>query len=68
MKVRLGWVTFDFFLENKNFFCHFCWVRIERHFPLMSPFTYILKILFSFLAVSLTFLTTENRDVSSAID
>ena len=66
MKVRLGWITFNFYLESKTYFVIFVEAELEeivhqRYYLLMFS-----RSLFGLLADSLTFLMTENRDVLSA--
>ena len=64
MKVRLGWITLDFFLENKTSFAIFVGLGLKDIFHWWAHLVIFSGSLFNFLAVSLTFLTTETRDVS----
>ena len=54
------------FAGKNQFLCLFIRVRIEAHFPLESPFTYLFKSLFRSIFEASTFLTTEKSEVSSA--
>ena len=65
MKVRLGWINYDFFLENKTSFAIFVGSGLKDIFHWWAHLLIFSGPFLSFLAESLTFLTTENSYVSS---
>ena len=66
MKVRLEWTTLDFSLEIKSSLALFLGSGLKGIYHWSVHLLIFSRSLFKFLAVSLTFLTAENRDVSSA--
>ena len=66
LKMREGWMTLDFFLENKNSCAIFVGSGLKDIFHCCAHLFIFSRSLFWFAVVPLTFLTTENKDVSSA--
>ena len=66
MKVRLGWISFNFYPENKTSFAIFVVSGLKDIFQWWAYLLILSRSLFGFFVVSLTSLTTENRDVLSA--
>ena len=66
MKVRLGWINFNFYPESKTSFAIFVVSGLKDIFQWWAYLLILSRSLFSFFVVSLTSLTTEDRDVLSA--
>ena len=63
-KIWVHW--FGLFPGEYNLLVLFAYIRIEWHFPLMCPFRYSCRSLFSISAELLLSCATENTEVSSA--
>ena len=64
--MRLRWITFNFFLENKISLAIFIVPGLKYKFRWWANLVISSRSLFNFWVVLLKFLTTENWDVSSA--